>query len=79
MILVAEAEITSRPSRVIIVKADDWEGVYFDGKLIEEGHNLRLEDVLARLDMVSETVWANEVWLNNLGRLPENLEEVQRD
>ncbi len=79
VILVAEAEITSRPSRVIIVKADDWEGVYFDGKLIEEGHNLRLEDVLARLDIVSETVWANEVWLNNLGRLPENLEEVQRD
>lgn len=27
-------------NKAILVQADDWEGLYIDGKLVEEGHTL---------------------------------------
>ena len=63
---------------VTLVKADDWAGLYLDGKLIEQGHDIRIDDLLRHLGIKAEILWANDEWLNKLGGLPTNLEEVQQ-
>jgi hypothetical protein len=35
--------------KVNIVSVDDWEALYIDDKKVDEGHSLRLEDVLKHL------------------------------
>jgi hypothetical protein len=35
--------------KVNIVSVDDWEVLYIDGKKMDEGHSLRVEDVLGHL------------------------------
>ena len=68
---------TEKPN-VAIVEADDWAGLYLDGKLIEQGHDIRIDDLLRHLGIKAEILWANDEWLNKLGGLPTNLEEVQQ-
>lgn len=35
--------------KVTFVDGDDWEGVYIDGKLVTEGHCVRVDEVLKLL------------------------------
>jgi hypothetical protein len=35
--------------KVNIVSVDDWEVLYIDGKKVDEGHSLRVEDVLKHI------------------------------
>ena len=69
----AEASI-----KVGLVRGDDWEGLYLDGKLVEEGHHFRLTDVLARFGIECDEVWPDDSWLEERGSLPKNFEEVPR-
>jgi len=64
---------------VALVKANDWEGLYFDGHLIEQGNNIRVEDILGRLGIAAQVIWADDEWLNRLSTLPARLDEVQHD
>lgn len=41
-------------SRVTIVSVEDWEALYIDGKKVDEGHSLRLSDVLKALGIYAE-------------------------
>ena len=72
------------------VHADDWEGLYIDGKLILEGHSLSAVDVL-------DAIWehrtpgfglrvtsyeahdADEDWMFTQGTLPVDFEDVKVD
>ncbi len=65
---------------VTLVKADDWQGLYFDGELEIENHRLRLEDVLrvlwGRVITHNETAEVDDDWLEHEGRLPRRLEDI---
>lgn len=41
-------------SRVIFYDADDWQGLYIDGKLVSEGHNLCEGDIKFLLELSEE-------------------------
>ena len=41
-------------------------------------YNIRIDDLLRHLGIKAEILWANDEWLNKLGGLPTNLEEVQQ-
>lgn len=66
---------------VIHVRGDDWQGLYFDGKLAHEGHTLHLGQVLASITelnapIVYRVVYAYEDWLMDVGSLPDDLTDV---
>lgn len=63
--------------KIMLVFADDWSGLYINGKLEYEGHSIEPENVLTVLNIPYEEKWADEEWLNDLGRLPKKLSEVK--
>ena len=65
--------------KITLVRADDWRGLYIDGKLVEEGHRVDTIDVLTRLGIDAEQFWANDEWLCDRGRLPEDLKDVVKE
>ena len=63
---------------IVIVNADDWEGLYIDGDLKTEGHSLSLQNVLDILKI--HTTFRYDVdyeWLEEIGRLPKSLSDVK--
>src|SRR5271157_2037686 len=58
---------------ITIVRADDWKGLYLDGKLVDEGHRVDTIDVLKHLGIEAEQFWANDEWLGDRGNLPVDL------
>jgi len=63
--------------RLTLVRGDDWEGLYLDGKLIWQGHTLESDVLLDLLQIENNTIWANLDWLHEQGGLPEELAEVR--
>lgn len=59
------------------VQSDDWEGLYYQGNLIAEGHSLNARDVLDALDFRYNTKEANPNWLEERGDLPKLLKDVK--
>lgn len=59
------------------IVGDDWEGIYIDGKLIEEGHNISPKNLLKKLGYVVETFEPDYDWLDGEGYLPEDLKDVK--
>jgi hypothetical protein len=55
----------------------DWEGLYKNGSLMLQGHNITVEDVFELLDLDYETVEAAEDWVEGQGELPKKLQDVQ--
>jgi hypothetical protein len=62
---------------VVIVNGDDWKGVYIDGKLRYEGHNIRPEELLKLLGINCRDFECDLNWLEDLGNLPEDLKDVK--
>ena len=66
---------------IIIADADDWCGLYVDGKLVMEDHDITASDVCPLI--VGHTLEAyihKEVdfdWLSDIGNFPETIEEVK--
>ena len=60
------------------VRGDDWEGLYLQGKLVEEGHRVRMEEIFRHLGVQVEFIEADEAWLCERGRLPEDLKDVKK-
>jgi len=55
---------------------DDWSGLYIDGKLWQEGHQIYHDDWLRLLEELGHSVSEDELcpdWLTNEGVLPENM------
>ncbi len=75
--------------KVLILFSDDWEGLYIDGKLIEEGHSLGEGDTLFILKMAEEfgftsadvtmenVIDEDEIELSNVGSFPQNVSELK--
>lgn len=60
---------------------DDWQGFYIDGNLAIEDHyvsGLNLAELLADMGIISPVnrICADDEWLGEVGRLPDNLKEV---
>ena len=49
--------------KVVFVDGDDWEGLYINGVLVDEGHRVRLEDVMCRLGIHYNAMMADQEWL----------------
>lgn len=57
----------------------DWEGMYIDGKLMEQGHRVQTEDVIAHLTRELDlplTYHSGEWQDEELMELPDNLRDV---
>ncbi len=76
---IVELEIARKLPRIVLVRADDWKGLYLDGKLVEEGHRVDTIDVLHALGIEARQVWANDEWLNDRGCLPPSLRDVKHE
>lgn len=68
-------------AKLTLVRGDDWEGFYLDGKLASEGHSHEtmetIQFVIKRGVTEAETKWADNSWLHDQGSLPDNLSDVQ--
>jgi hypothetical protein len=68
---------TDRPT-VGFVSCDDWQGLYINGKLVEQGHHIRIDDLLQHLGIECREIHPDDDWLVERGSLPENLEDVKQ-
>jgi len=54
--------------KLIIMRGDDWEGVYYNGKLLYQGHSIRWDEVLKKLgynitsNYIEDDDWENLNW-----------------
>jgi hypothetical protein len=75
---IVELNTTSLPS-ITFVDGDDWEGLYLDGKLVDEGHHVRLGDIFRHLGIAFNVIYPDMEWLGERGNLPQNLDEVEEE
>lgn len=63
--------------KLVLVAADDWEGLYEDGKLLTEGHSIDVDEFASRAGVELDTIWA-DVYFDGYERssCPENLSEI---
>ncbi len=76
---IVELEVAKKQPRIVLVRADDWRGLYLDGKLVDEGHRVDTIDVLHALGIEATQCWANDEWLNDRGCLPPSLRDVKHE
>lgn len=60
-----------------LVRGDYWEGLYIDGKLVTEGHEISLAEFAQLLGLDFERKCANLNWLETRGSLPDSLKKVK--
>ena len=74
------AEAEKKGLKVTIVSnGDDWNGLYLDGVLVQQGHEVSVRSVLKALGIECEEVWCDNEWLEGQGELPAALDEVVRE
>lgn len=61
----------------LVTNHDDWEGIYLDGRILDQGHQIDWETVLSSLGFTLETQDADYDWLADEGCLPEKLEDCK--
>ena len=65
--------------KLIVMRGDDWEGVYYNGKLLYQGHSIRWDELLWKLGYTVESNDIKEDHWEILGwALPENIEDVKK-
>ena len=62
---------------VLVTNYDDWEGLYVDGELVLEGHQIRKEEMFTILGINYTEVETAEGWLESRGKLPKKLSDVE--
>ena len=68
---------------IILADGDDWEGLYFNGVLITEGHRVTIKDVVMVIQNVEsanfsyEEKEADSKWLADEGSFPMSIEDVR--
>ena len=66
---------------IVIVRADDWAGIYVEGRLGQEGHSfsdaelIRVGQENPTLDIISKE--CDYEWAHDLGNFPADLREVR--
>jgi hypothetical protein len=66
-----------KKQKINFVNAEDWAGLYIDGKLVLEDHNLHWGQVLEALGIDYESDTIDEEWMEKWGRLPSKFKEVK--
>lgn len=61
----------------IIDNGDDWVGIYIDGKLVTQGHQINPRELLKQLGYFVESLEPDYDWLDGEGYLPEDLKDVK--
>ena len=72
------------------VVGEDWEGIYINNSLVEEGHRIRFKDgfevickhinEIKNIDSIQFTTYdVNQDWLEDKGGLPEKFEDIPND
>lgn len=65
---------------VTIVSGDDWKGLYFDGNLVTQGHEISLRDFAEHVNEIGvfelDTVDVDSDWLKARGNLPDDLGDI---
>ena len=62
---------------VMLVQGDDWQAVYVEGELVDQGHDIDWMYVIAELGCNTYTQNADPVWLEGQGYFPDNINEVK--
>ena len=57
--------------------SSDWEGYYLDGVLIYQAHSVPARLLLENLGLPSRSIEADDTWLNDMGYLPDNIDDVK--
>lgn len=69
---------------ITFVYADDWTGLYVDGRLQREGHSIEAWDALVLIQDLEldnfglEYFWCDLDWIHDRGNLPDELSDVKR-
>jgi hypothetical protein len=67
--------------KIEILTFDDWEALYVDGKLKDQGHSLRVDSVLSALGFNVEKRYVNNYQVDDLNHFgnscPDSLEELK--
>ena len=61
---------------VMYVRGDDWEAVYIDGVLADQGHSIDWMSVIAELGCNTYVQEVSYEWLVERGDFPEDINEV---
>ena len=69
--------MTEQSKQAIFVWSDDWEGLYLDGKLVAQGHEVSGTHVARSLGYKLTSVEADREWITYEGELPELFENVE--
>lgn len=73
-------EIVVRESpQATYVTCDGWEGLYLNGKMVAQGHRVRIDTILFLLGIKVNHLDAydQDSWLDGEGYLPNNLEDLK--
>ena len=65
--------------KIALFWGDDWEGLYINGKLVYENHNVDAKVImreLAKHGMDAAEAEVDDDWLMEKGRLPEDATDV---
>jgi len=65
--------------KIALVDGDDWQGLYVDGKLLQQGHVISSDDILKATGIDYDYIFADIDWLGERGDLPDNLNEVKKE
>lgn len=67
-----------RPGKLVLVRGDDWAGLYKDGKLFTEGHSVDVEELAVSAGIDLEVLWPDDFFDGyERSRCPDNLSEVR--
>jgi hypothetical protein len=61
----------------LVTNYDDWEGIYIDGKILDQGHDINWKEVLSNLGFELKIQEADYDWLAEQGALPDKLENCK--
>jgi len=70
-------------SKITLVKADDWQGLYLNDVLVHENHSIRVSEVGQIINdslVLSYTeLEVSYVWMETMGHLPPLLSDIPKD
>jgi hypothetical protein len=72
-----DIELAEKSKGIIIVNGSDWMGIYRNGELIYQGHDIQPHRLLELLGHKYKRVEADGDWLASRGALPTSFSEVK--
>lgn len=61
---------------VYLVQSADWQAVYVDGEIVDQGHNIDWMFVIAELGCNTYIDTVDQQWAEDQGYFPDNLNDV---